>query len=616
MVRSSSRICLVFMIVAGQLGLMGCVAEWQWQYLSPYVPEQRTIDVRTPPQMMQTPLPNLPTPPTVSDPQKDLPEQELTLDEAIRIAIQNSEVVRVLAGVTAVSSGQTIYDPAITNTVIDQEQARFDPNLVFNNRWDRIERPRGEFDTFSPALATINGERRDEYDGRFGLSQVNALGGTASLEVTDHRTLIQPGTFPLNPENRYDITLSYTQPLLQGAGVAPNVAPIVIARINTERSFYQLKGALQESVRGVIEAYWALVFARTDAWARRQQVQQGQAAFDRAEARQRQGLGSAGEVAQTRLALANFKAALVGAEANVLTREAALKNILGLPPSGTPRLIPVTAPSKERLPINWEALLRLAEERRPELVELKLIIEADYQRLIQAENGALPKLDAVSLYRWNGLEGTTPNGSHLTTQGGEFTDWTLGLNFSMPIGLRQGRAVLRQQQLTLMRDRANLEQGLHATNHELAASVRDLAQYYEQYEANREAREAARVNLEQQAAEFIAGRAIFLNVFQAIADWGNTVSAEAQALAQYNVELAVLEQRTGTILETHGIEFFEDRFASKGPLCCFGPNPQYPASLRPGPNANVYPGGTEPAENFFDLKPPIKLEGNLEPAKP
>jgi outer membrane protein TolC len=601
--RRSLCACLLLL-----LGGLGCSSELR--YLSPYLPEQRSIDVRPPPGFMRAALPDLPPPATVSDPQKEAPEQQLSLDEAIRITIQNSEVVRVLAGVTAVSSGQTIYDPAITNTVIDQEQARFDPVLDFRNRWDRIEQPRGVFASLDPSGAAITGDRRDEYDGKIVLSQTNALGGTASLEVNDHRTIIEPGPFPLNPENRYAITLNYTQPLLQGGGLAPNVAPIVIARINTERSFYQLKASLQDSVRGVIEAYWALVFARTDAWARLQQVQQSQAAFDRADARQRQGLGSAAEVAQTRLALANFKANLVAADANVLQREAALKNILGLPPSGTPRLIPVTPPNTIRLPINWQELLRLAEERRPELIDLKLIIEADYQRLIQAENGALPQLDAVGLYRWNGLEGTTPNGGHLTTQGGEFTDWTLGLNFAMPLWLRQGRAVVRQQVLTLIRDRANLDQGLHSTAHELATSVRDLAQFYEQYEAQKEARQAARINLEQQAAEFRVGRAIFLNVFQAIADWGNTVSAEAQALAQYNTELALLEQRTGTILETHGIQFYEERFAAKGPLGCLTPKPFYPSSMRPGPNVNLYPAGQEPAENFFDLKPPIKLEGN------
>ncbi|MCS6975586.1 MAG: TolC family protein [Gemmatales bacterium] len=589
--------------------LPGCVPDGR--YLLPYVPEQRYFDIREAAELPRAPLPSLPSPPTVSDPQPALEVQYLSLDEAIRIMIQNSEVVRILTGVTAVSSGVTIYDPAIANTLIDQEQARFDPNLGLNNRWDRFERPRGEFDFTDPSLARITGERRDEYDMQFGLSQINAFGGAARLDITEHRTLIQPGTFPLNPENRYDLTLNYRQPLLQGGGMAPNIAPIVIARINTERSYWQLKNALQDSVQGVVRAYWALVAARVEAWARQQQVQQGQAAFDRASARLRQGLGNAAEVAQTRLALANFKAALVVAEANVLTREAALKNILGIPPSGTPRIIPTTPPVRDRIPLNWSAIQLLAEERRPDLVELKLIIEADYQRLIQAENAALPQLDMVGLYRWNGLSGTTPTGSHLSTNGGEFTDWTLGLNFSMPIGLRQGRAAARQQQLNLMRDRANLEQALHQVNHELAASARDLAQYYEQYLANREAREAARINLEQQAAEFTAGRAIFLNVFQAIADWGNTVAAEAQALALYNTELAVLEQRTGTILETHGIEFYEDRFLSKGPLCCFGFKRAYPLSLMPTPNVDLYPsGGQEPAENAFELKPPIRLPGS------
>src|SRR5207244_6145106 len=133
---------------------------------------------------------------------------------------------------------------------------------------------------------------------------------------------------PLNPQGRSALTLSYTQPLLQGAGIEVNVAPIVIARINTERSYFQLKDSVQELVRGVIDAYWAVVFARTDVWARRQQVEQGSFAYALAEAKRRSGSGTAGEEAQARTALANFKAALIGSEANLLQREAALRNIL------------------------------------------------------------------------------------------------------------------------------------------------------------------------------------------------------------------------------------------------------------------------------------------------
>jgi hypothetical protein len=178
----------------------------------------------------------------------------------------------------------------------------------------------------------------------------------------------------------------------------------------------------------------------------------------------------------------------------------------------------------------------------------------------------------------------------------------------VPLGLRQGRAALRQQELILARDWANLDQGLHGAIHDLATSIRNLAEFYAQYEANVEARAAARSNLEQQAAAFRAGRTIFLNVLQAITDWGNAVSAEAQALAQYNVELANLERETGTILETHGIVFHEERFAAVGPCGCLAKPRWYPAALPPGPNADVYPTSSEPAENFFDLKAPIKRE--------
>ena len=95
-----------------------------WQVL---VPEQRRIQVRHPSQFPRAPVPETPSPPTVSNPRPDVVPSELPLDEAIRTALVNSEVVRVLAGVTATSSGRTIYDAAITNTTIDQERARFDP---------------------------------------------------------------------------------------------------------------------------------------------------------------------------------------------------------------------------------------------------------------------------------------------------------------------------------------------------------------------------------------------------------------------------------------------------------------------------------------------------------
>jgi outer membrane protein TolC len=594
-------------VILGPLlfGLTACGCVPRAGVWSLVVPEQRRLDVRDPSELPTFPVPPLPPPPTVSRPAPEVAPKELSLDEAIRIALANSQVIRVLAGVTAVSSGQTIYDPAIANTQIDEARAAFDPVVTVDNFFNRSDQPQALFDPADPAGVRLGGTRVDNYDLGLGVQKRTVTGGTLRLDVNSNTANFPPGTGLLDPQTRSSATLSFRQPLLQGAGVEVNVAPIVIARINTERSYFQFKDAMQELVRGVIEGYWAVVFARTDVWARRQQVEQGEAAYNRAEARQRAGFASAAEVAQARVALSNFRANLISAEASLLQREAALRNVLGLPPTEPERITPTTAPTPVRVEPKWDEILRLAEQRRPDVIELKLILEADQQQLLIARNQALPRVDATVLYRWNGLEGETPTATRVSSDPGQFTDWSLGVNFSVPLGLRQSRAGLRRSELLIARDRANLEQGIHATVHTLAGNLRNLAQFYEQYKAFRETRAAARVNLEQQLAEFRAGRAIFLNVLQAITDWGNAVSAEAQALAQYNVELANLERETGTILETHGVRFIEERYRSIGPLGRCAEPVCYPKSVYPTPNENRYPTTTEPAEAALERERPV-----------
>ncbi|MFO0809521.1 MAG: TolC family protein [Gemmataceae bacterium] len=579
--------------------------------------EQRCLDVRQPEQLPHAPVPPTKPPETVTNRFKDDRPKELSLDDVIRISLANSKVVRLLAGVTAVSSGQTIYDPAIANTAIDEAKAAFDPIVSARNTLSRSENPSAIIDPANPAGVTIEGPRIDNYDLGLGVAKRTLTGGTFNLDATENIARFTPEVSPLDPLQRSALTLSYTQPLLQGAGIEVNLAPIVIARINTERSYFQFKDAVQELVRGTIEAYWNVVYARTALWTARQQVQQGETAYARAEARQRRGLGNAAELAQSKLALSNFRANQIGAEANLLQREAALRNIMGLPPTEPDRFTPSTPPTPVRIEPKWDELVRLAEERRPDIVELKLILEADNQQLIVARNNAQPRLDATMLYRWNGLEGKTPQGVRVASGSGQFTDWSLGVNFSVPLGLRASRAGLRRTELLIFRDRANLEQGLHAAVHELAESVRGLAQFHEQYKAYLEARKAARSNLEQQVAEYRADRTIFLNVLQAITDWGNAVSSEAQALAQYNIELARLERRTGTILECHRVYFSEERFRSLGPLGCLGHDQCYPEAVVPGPNADRYPTSSESSEAALEKElPSLRAPAKPEPQKP
>jgi outer membrane protein TolC len=585
------------------------------------MPEQRTIDYRDPAPLPPARIPDSLPPRTVSDPRPDTPEWRLSLDDAIRIALENARVVRVLAGTTATASGQTIYDAAITNTTIDQAQAAFDPALRWNSLWSRTNIPGGVLDLIDPTRADIRGTPTDAYRSDLALTKTNVLGGQWALTWIDNPTRIAaPGPFPLNPQNPHSVEVSYTQPLLQGAGFRVNTAPIVIARLNTEQSYFQYKDAVQELVRGVVEGYWNLVQARIVVWARKIQVEQAQLAYDLADARFKTGVeGDRGTVDQALVSLDQFRASLIAAEADVLAREAALRNLLFLPPDDGRRIVPVSAPTTLRLKPEWEALIRLAEQRRPDIVELKLVTEADQERLIQAQSQALPRLDAVGTYRWNGLSGEAPNGERVSTKPGEFTDWSVGVNFSVPLGRRQGRAQVRQQRLLIERDRADVEEQVHTAVHQLAGTIRDLDSAYDQYRVFKATREAADRNVTTQRFLFKSGlkkNFTYLNVLQAITDWGNAVTSEAQQLLNYNVGLAVLERQTGTILETHGLVFAEERFRAAGPLCDVCRGRDYPAALVPTGAPQRYPGTGEPGENAFDLRNPAERKPAPEQLKP
>ena len=556
-----------------------------WHFI---FPEQRRMEIRDPSQMRRVRLPEMPAPATVSHPGGELQPWYLSLDEAIRIALENADVIRVLGG----SSGRTIYDPAISNTQIDQARGVFDPAIGVNNNFTRVDPPGG-----------LTGDR---YDLSLGLSKQTVTGGRAALDVNTHRfrgPLDLPG---LNPQIDSSTSMSFSQPLLQNAGASVNLAPIVIARIDTERSFFQMKDSVQELVRGVIDAYWALVSARTDVWVRHQQVEQGLWSEEIAAVRLEFGTENIGPVVQARAALAGFRSGLVTSQANRLQREAALRNILDLPPVDSHEIVPTTPPNTEWPEESWEDIVAVAQERRPDLIELKLIIEADQQQLLMARNQALPNVEAVALYQWNGLEGRVPGGAYYMSGPGQFTGWQLGVNFSVPIGMRASRAGLRREELTIARDRANLDQALHNAIHRLAATYRDLAQYYEQYRVSREEKEAALENFNYQQEIWdvggTAGQPVFyLNVFQAMTQLANARSAEAQSLTRYNTEMANLQREAGAILEAHGVRFSEEWFASIGPAGRLFNYPCYPRDIRPGSNLDRYEEGSEPSEQFFEL---------------
>jgi outer membrane protein TolC len=585
-------------------------------------PEQRHIEVRDASALCPAAIRSSEIPFTVAL-KEDRQAEPLSLDEAIQIAIRNADVIRVIGGNFATTTGRTIYDVAVSNVSIDEQLAVFDPTFNLTSTMNKSDTPFATLDPGDPTRAILGGSSTDSINTTLNLQKRTLNGATVGLNVNAVGSYFEPGFAPLEPQYRSFVEMTLRQPFVRGFGRDANQTPIIISRINTERSFFQFKNSVQQLVRSVIAAYWNLVAARVEVWAREQQIEQAEFAYKRAKESFDSERTNIADVAQAASALASFRANLISARSNMILAETALRNGLGLPPSNSRLIVPTSVPVLEQIDFDWNEIVAIAEQNRPDIIELKLILEADRQQLRQADNFAKPQFDGIANYRWDGLSGEMPNGAFLENDGGRFAGFNLGVNFSVPFGLRRDRAALRRSELVLLQDQRNLEQGIHQMVHQLTLNYRNIDQFFLQYEAFKEVRKAARLSYEIQAQEFRIGRREFINVLQAITDWGNSVSQEASSITQYNTELANIENETGSILETHGIRFVEERYGSIAPTLLGVQRPirAYPKSLRVDGGDDRYNESKTDSDEAFNLESldptaQSRLEDELGDAKP
>ena len=334
------------------------------------MPEQRTIDQYLDPDSLPSvPMPSIPPPRTVTNLRPETPDWKLSLDDAIRVALENTRVVarpdrhhRHLQRADHLRRGHHQHDHRSAAGGVRCRLSRKTTCGGFTNT------PNGQPNITLASITTgiapipptiLISARPMPIKTTLGMTKNNVLGGQLGLSYGENfqrfynfNSSINPfaaSGYPLNPEQTSTIQLSYTQPFLQGAGFQVNMAPIVIARLNTQVSFFQYKDSVQELVRSVAEAYWTLVQNRTNAWARKIQVDQSKEAFEREAARLKIGLGDqeqrgAGESRR----ICNFKANLVAADAAVLASEGTLRNLLGLPPDDDRRIVPISMPTGQR----------------------------------------------------------------------------------------------------------------------------------------------------------------------------------------------------------------------------------------------------------------------------
>ncbi len=275
---------------------------------------------------------------------------DLTLDEALILALENTEVLRTLGG-AVVNNRQLAagsFDPALqsTNPVsgIESALAEFDTQLstsLFLRRNDNVFN--------NPVLGGGANEVRDDVASSiFNINRVSPTGTNFSLASSvEHSQSNNPNLlFPHSWTTTWEATAR--QPLLQGRGVRINriVGPsnrpgyrvangIVIRRINHDITIAQFERELREMVREVTNGYWQLFLAYENFVAVRGIRDVGLTTWNITKTRSDAELlgGEADREAQAREQYYQFKGSLLESQNTVLQAEANLRRLLNLPQS-------------------------------------------------------------------------------------------------------------------------------------------------------------------------------------------------------------------------------------------------------------------------------------------
>jgi outer membrane protein TolC len=507
----------------------------------------------------------------------------------------------------------TAYDPAIvesgyglpTGTAlasgpgVEAALAAFDAQLDASVTWNKNREPQNRPDA-GPATSFFPSIFAQDL-GIFttGITKTTADGTTFSFRNnTNYQGNNTPAiTQPLPSWWTTNFEASFSRPLLQGAGTQYNriagpmsfqqyatsgasnvIDGVVIARINTDTALADFEGGVRDLTHDVEEAYWDLYFAYRNLAAQKMGRDSALATWTKTAALFRTGSrgGSADREAQARAQYFVFRGQVEQAMSDLFTAESHLRYVMGLSVSDGRLIRPSDEPTTARMSFDWATIHSEAITRRVEVRKEKWLIKERELQLIAARNYLLPRLDATGTYRWLGLgddlinpargqgrfnqPGSTAFG---VLTGGEFQEWQIGLELSMPLGFRQELSAVRNHELLLARERALLQDLELEVSHQLGDAVRNVDLYYSLTQTNFNRRVAAEKEVQAVQAAYDANRATMDLLLQAQARRAEAESAYYRSLVNYNRAIMGVHYRKGSLLDYNGVYLAEGPWPGK-----------------------------------------------------
>jgi len=487
----------------------------------------------------------------------------------------------------------------------------YDPAVIGNLNWGHTTAPQASaFVSGTSALVTVN------KTANFGVAQTYVTGGTAALTFNNNSADQNSFRSSVNPALATTLDLTYTQPLLQGFGLALNRRTIRIARNNIKAADYVFRQQITNVVANVVALYWNLVAANALVGVQTQAVAVAQKLYDDNQKQVEIGTLAPIEIVRAEAQLATAQQGLVAAQSAVDQFEVVLKSALSRNGLASPSVVearvvptdPIRIPEVEPVePV--QDLISMALDNRPDLAQSRIQIDNSKIALTGTRNQLLPLLSAVGDVRGGALAGpqNTVSGPVSTSTGliqnppvadpfftGGFGDvlgqlfrrnfptYSLGLNLTIPIGNRQAQANIATAALVLRQNELGVQRQINQIRADVQNALLALQTSRAQYQAAVKGRILQEQTLDADQKKLALGATTVYQVIQDQRDLTTAAGAEVSAENAYVEARTVLDLSTGTILQRNNVEFDEAKSGhvsrAPSPLPAEGAVPAVPAN--------------------------------------
>ena len=468
--------------------------------------------------------------------------QPLTLNEAIRLALENNNDIR---------TSRIDVEKAELN--LTAKRGAYDPQLFSENYVERVSTPVGSFFGSNSGAMTTR-----DFTSRVGLSGLAPKGG-GSYQIDLSKTRYSSDNFfnGLDPAaSASRISASYTQPLMRGLKTDDTRRRIDIAKKNLALTDVQFRQRATDVITHVEHAYWELVHALKNLQVQNEAVKQTRAQVETNKRQVAQGVLAPIDVIEAEAQVKIYEQNVYAAQEEVTKSENALKTLMLADRTAalwTRALLPVTPVNLEAPHVPLNDAVNMALENRFELAELHTSKDINDINKRFNRDQTKPQVDLMASFTSN-----ADGPAWLNMLGQNSPAVRFGVRISLPLKNRTAKAELGQS----LAEERRIDAVRAQTEQQIEAEVRNSIQRMRSVEASMSAAAAQREAAEQQYTseqrKFQAGMSTVFLVLQRQTDLVTARGRELETQTDLNKAIAEFQRATGNTFRYRNVAVISD----------------------------------------------------------